>query len=203
MTPQQALEMTAALNEVKGGVALLALLALTNMSLLLLLGVLATTLGVSVVKQLNACYAILTLSKGWTALAERRETGAAQSLQRIERIVVPAYSSAMVVADEAGVIVEWDAGAVTMFLWTRDEAVGRPVTLVTPPRFAGRHTAKFREAVAARRLPAEGLTIAGRAVTKPGREIGVVVHLSGWEAGGKLFYRAQIERTGDNGASGG
>lgn len=53
--------------------------------------------------------------------------------------LVAAVGDAVVVADPEGTITVWNAAAERMFGFTADEALGRPLDLITPERHRRRH----------------------------------------------------------------
>ncbi len=53
--------------------------------------------------------------------------------------LVDALGDAVVVADPEGAIVVWNAAAQRIFGYTREEALGRPLDLITPDRHRRRH----------------------------------------------------------------
>ncbi|MBK5221464.1 MAG: PAS domain S-box protein [Acidimicrobiia bacterium] len=52
-------------------------------------------------------------------------------------------ADAVVVADRAGDILLWNAGATRLFGWSADEAIGRPLSIIIPERLRARHDAGF------------------------------------------------------------
>ncbi|QIK67529.1 PAS domain S-box protein [Nocardioides sp. HDW12B] len=54
---------------------------------------------------------------------------------------------AVVVTDTDGVIVYWSPGAEALLGWAADDALGRRVDLVIPPRFHASHWAGFERAM--------------------------------------------------------
>jgi PAS domain S-box-containing protein len=50
---------------------------------------------------------------------------------------------AVVVADRAGDVLRWNAGATRLLGWTAEEMVGGPMSRIVPERLAARHDAGF------------------------------------------------------------
>jgi PAS domain S-box-containing protein len=56
-------------------------------------------------------------------------------------------ADAVVIADAAGIIVFWNAAATALFGWSEDEAVGRSLDLIIPPRLRDRHWEGYRRVI--------------------------------------------------------
>ena len=72
----------------------------------------------------------------WRLLKECRqaETALRASEQRF-RAVAYSANDAIIIADGAGKILDWNRGAGKIFGYAEAEAVGQPLTLLLPPRF--------------------------------------------------------------------
>lgn len=102
---------------------------------------------------------------------------------------------AHVTSDSNGIITEWDNGAVTIFAYTRDEAVGKQVNIIIPMRMRSAHHQAFTQAVKENRGPGNAVSLReSYATTKAGIEIPVIIILNGWEYQDKRFYSADIRR---------
>ena len=111
------------------------------------------------------------------------------SVNRLERIRL----AANVVTDGDGLIVDWDTGAAQIFHWSREEAIGRPVTMLTPARYLARHLEAFHEIVTKKR-PIRKDTLEILAMTREGREVPVTITLSEvWDEHGKVRIGAHIQ----------
>lgn len=64
---------------------------------------------------------------------------------RFAHTLVAGMPDAIVYADEAGLIRVWNAGAVRMFGFTEDEALGRSLDIVIPTNLRDRHWQGYRE----------------------------------------------------------
>jgi PAS domain-containing protein len=60
---------------------------------------------------------------------------------------------ATVVCGEDGVIAEWNAGATSLFGYSKDEAIGQSISMLVPLRLRGEHDKGFYTAVAEKRGP--------------------------------------------------
>jgi diguanylate cyclase (GGDEF)-like protein/PAS domain S-box-containing protein len=76
-----------------------------------------------------------------SALTRRRAEEALRESEERFRSVVQSAIDAVVLADQAGTIVGWNAAAEKMFGYTQPEVVGRPLTLLMPERFHEAHQA--------------------------------------------------------------
>jgi PAS domain S-box-containing protein len=61
------------------------------------------------------------------------------------RTLVAGMPEAIVYADAAGLIQFWNAGAVRMFGFTEQEALGRSLDIIVPPNLQERHWHGYRE----------------------------------------------------------
>ena len=105
--------------------------------------------------------------------------------------------TAIVTADSSGTIREWNPAATSLFGWSVDEAVGRPITMLVPARLRERQENSFAQAVKENRGPSAEAAAKVResyALTRTGDEIPVTITLLGWEFQGKRFYCAEIRR---------
>lgn len=93
--------------------------------------------------------------------------------------------AAIVVCDDTGKIVEWDAGAVSMFHWTRQAVLGKNITVIIPEERRQEHDAAFRKMVAAHKIPSRPEPMDLTAVTRDGERIAVAITLRGWDESAK------------------
>lgn len=112
-----------------------------------------------------------------------------------------ASATAVIVADDQGIIQEWNHGATTLFGYSIEEMTSphKPVhvSIIVPPRFRGPHDTSFAKAVAEHRGPDAAAAARIResyALTKDGDEIPVTITLYGWELAGKRLFSAEIKR---------
>jgi PAS domain S-box-containing protein len=105
------------------------------------------------------------------------------------RAVAAAVQDAIVCADATGTITLWLGGAETLFGWSSEEAVGRPLALIVPERHRAAHLEAF--AIAARggggRLLGAG-PIALEALRRDDHEFPVELTLSRGEVDGAPFF---------------
>lgn len=61
------------------------------------------------------------------------------------RMIIDHALDAVISADEAGIIVDWNPQAETLFGWTKEEIVGQPLTeTIIPPAFREKHNQGFQ-----------------------------------------------------------
>lgn len=101
--------------------------------------------------------------------------------------------SAVITVNEMGVIIDWRPGATTLFGWTLEEAIGKDVYFITPPRYRHKHSAAFQKARNTKTLPDGTTTVQAHALTKSGEEIPVAINPSGFmDEQGNIFFTADI-----------
>jgi PAS domain S-box-containing protein len=122
-------------------------------------------------------------------LTERRR--AEESLRLSEerfRSVAETAAEAIILMDSSGKIVFWNAAAVLIFGYTRDEANGRPVTLIMPDRFREGHSGAIREMISTSRLNVPGNAIERIGLRKDGTEFPMELALATWETKEGVFF---------------
>ena len=108
------------------------------------------------------------------------------------RKISESAQDAIVTADDAGIIVDWNAAAERMFGHTRNEVIGQPLTVMMPERFQHPH----REGLA--RVAAGGAPhVIGKAVElaglrKDGSEFPLELSLAHWQVANVLFFTGII-----------
>lgn len=98
----------------------------------------------------------------------------------------------IVVADDQGVIQEWNSGAVEAFGYSKDEAIGQDLRIITPERFRARHDGGFRHAVKTGKLLHKGLPMELTGLRKDGAEFPLEFAVSMWQSNGKTFLSANM-----------
>jgi PAS domain S-box-containing protein len=112
---------------------------------------------------------------------QRAEETLRASEQRF-RGVADAASDAIVSADGGGRLMSWNKGAEGMFGWRAEEVIGKPLTVIIPPRLRARH----QEALARVRQTGHS-KLAGRilelaALRKDGTEFPVDLSIGVWKS---------------------
>jgi PAS domain S-box-containing protein len=127
-------------------------------------------------------------------IAQAGREGRAEGRAEVARDAPYAAAVALVVADEDGRIVEWNAAATLIFHWDRADVMGQNISILISPAHRGAHARAFRKAVEERRGPIPTGLRDLVALTANGEEIPVILRLDGWESDGKWFYSAEIRR---------
>ena len=102
---------------------------------------------------------------------------------------------AIILADREGIIRLWNAGAVEMFGYGPDEALGRPLDLIIPENLRARHQEGYRRVMAAgvSKYAKDLLAVPG--LTKDGRRISLEFTLTlVRDEGGQILGAAAIIR---------
>src|SRR6185503_4789412 len=92
---------------------------------------------------------------------------------------------AMVIVNQAGMIVLVNAQTESMFGYSREELLGQPIETLVPARFRGHHPAQRDGYVAAPRVRALGTQVDLFALRKNGEEFPVEISLNSLQAEGE------------------
>jgi PAS domain S-box-containing protein len=88
--------------------------------------------------------------------------------------IVEGSPDAIVLGDREGIIRLWNAGAVAIFGFTAEEAIGQSMDLIIPERLRGRHWDGYRKTMATGQSRyGSGDLLAVPAITKDGRSISI------------------------------
>lgn len=107
------------------------------------------------------------------------------------RALFETASDAIVLADGAGLIIGWNAGAEALFQYSASEIVGQPLTCLMPEPYAAAHTRALLDATHHQRAPRRR-TMETTARAKDGAVFPIELTLSGWEKNGQNNYGAII-----------
>ena len=129
----------------------------------------------------------------WRLLKECRqaETALRASEQRF-RAVAYSANDAIIIADGAGKILDWNRGAGKIFGYAEAEAVGQPLTLLLPPRFheGHRHGMMRLQAGGEPHVVGQTVELVGR--RKDGSEFPLDLSLAEWTTAADRFYTGII-----------
>jgi diguanylate cyclase (GGDEF)-like protein/PAS domain S-box-containing protein len=110
------------------------------------------------------------------------------------RSVAESATDAIVAADEHGDMVSWNTGAERIFGYTAVEVLGKPLSMLMPPRFRDMHDAGIRrvteQGMAASRLIGSTVEVVG--LRKDGREFPLELSLATWTAPNGRFFSGII-----------
>jgi PAS domain S-box-containing protein len=104
--------------------------------------------------------------------------------------VVQLTPDALVLANDTGNIVFWNAGARKLFGYTAEEALGQPLTLIIPPRYREAHNEAFLRICQTGESKLIGRTIELHGLRKGGKEFPLELSLATWHAKGMRFFSA-------------
>jgi PAS domain S-box-containing protein len=99
--------------------------------------------------------------------------------------------SAIVLADDKDLIIEWNDAAVKMFGYQRQEILGQPVKVIIPEKHREKHTTSFAKANKKGYLGESGIRIL-EAKTKNGKIFPVELSLNTWQSQGRQIFCAFI-----------
>ncbi|UUR07639.1 putative bifunctional diguanylate cyclase/phosphodiesterase [Sphingomonas glaciei] len=110
-------------------------------------------------------------------------------------------ATAAICAGADNLILSWNAAAEAMFGHSREEALGRPLTIIIPPAVRAAHEAGLARAVkyGASRLAGHAVEI--MALHADGHELPVDLSLSLWKEGGSIVFGALIRDVTDRRAT--
>ncbi len=121
----------------------------------------------------------LAVLKGLARLVtDRLEARPVERMRRMAAELAKTSSDAIVATDAAGIITTWNLAAERIFGWRADEAVGRGLDLIVPPRFSAFHAEGFRSLIAERREPRQTTTADLWGLHRDGHEVPVELSLA-------------------------
>lgn len=100
-------------------------------------------------------------------------------------------STAQIIIDSEGMIIDWSMGATLLFYYTREEIIGRPAILLMPDRYQNLFTKALQNAIISKKEP-DKAPKRFSAVTRNGAEIRVVILLSSYTSHDCRFFIAEI-----------
>jgi PAS domain S-box-containing protein len=100
---------------------------------------------------------------------------------------------AVISADANGQIIYFNPSAERIFGYGKEEALGRPLTLLMPQRFHSRHRDGLERYLATREPQVIGQTMELQALRKDGIEFPVSLSLSAWAASGATFFTGILQ----------
>lgn len=98
------------------------------------------------------------------------------------RSVAESANDAVITADEAGNITFWNKRAETIFGYTREEILGKPLTVLMPDRFHEAHLRGLERFRSTGKVNITGLVTDIQAVNKKGDEFPIELSLADWES---------------------
>ena len=129
--------------------------------------------------------------KGLAVRAEHVEQALHASEERF-RALVESATDAIVLADQSGLIIWWNGAAERMFGHTKEDALGRPLTIVMPERFRAAHEAGITRLAQGGTATTIGRTIEMVGLTNTGDEFPIELSLASWRASEGMFFSGII-----------
>ena len=112
--------------------------------------------------------------------AEHVEHALSESEERF-RSVVQSTSDAVVIAEDSGRIVFWNTSAQRMFLYTDDEVLGQPLTMIMPARYREAHQRGLEHVTLTGESPMLGRPTELCGLRKDGTEFPLELSLAVWK----------------------
>ncbi len=103
-------------------------------------------------------------------------------------LVTHSATDAIVSVDSSGRITFWNRAAVTVFGYTADEILGKPLTTIIPERFRETHTKGLARVASTGKSKIIGKTTEVAGLRKDGHEFPVELSLSKWSTGEEVFF---------------
>ncbi|MEV0382829.1 PAS domain S-box protein [Nonomuraea sp. NPDC050643] len=108
----------------------------------------------------------------------------------------PMGTTAVVVADAAGIIQSWNPQAAALFGWSTEEAVGRPLTMLMPQRFRDQHSAGLGRVRTSSRSKLAGRIIPLVGLRRDGSEFPIALTINAWHSDEGIAYTGVIRLVG-------
>jgi PAS domain S-box-containing protein len=102
--------------------------------------------------------------------------------------IVRSATDAIVTADANGDIVTWNPAAAAMFGYSEEDAIGRSLTMVVPPRFRDAHNEGIRRVASGGETHIIGSTVRIAGLRHDGSEFPVDLSLATWVSDDERFF---------------
>jgi PAS domain S-box-containing protein/putative nucleotidyltransferase with HDIG domain len=99
--------------------------------------------------------------------------------------------------DTHGVIADWNTAAETIFGFSRDEMLGKPVDQIVPEQFRAQQSRSVERALVSNERHIVGKTIEVAGLAKDGREFPIEMSLAEWKTQTGNFFTAIIRDVGE------
>jgi len=128
---------------------------------------------------------------GELAAIALQNSRALESLEHSEerfRSVVETASDAIINIDSQGIITFWNKAAETIFGFSADEMLGKPLTAIMPERFRQAHKTGVKRLASSGKSKLIGKTVELTGLAKDGREFPLELSLAFWKTRERIFY---------------
>ncbi|HXF91674.1 MAG TPA: PAS domain S-box protein [Nitrospiraceae bacterium] len=129
--------------------------------------------------------------KGLEVRAEHVEQALRASEARF-RTLVESATDAIVLADHRGHIISWNQAAERLFGYSKQDALGRPLTILMPARYRPSYEAALAQLERTGRSPLLGKTLEFTGLTQSGRELPLELSLASWTTPDGTYYSGII-----------
>lgn len=123
--------------------------------------------------------------------AEHAQSALQDSEERF-RSVVESAPDAIILTDDRGTIVSWNRAAQTLFLYRREEIVGKPLTLIMPARYHEPYVRRLGQIGSAGPEQVSGKRLESYGLRKDGTEFPLEVSLGAWSSQAGIFFSGII-----------
>ncbi len=131
----------------------------------------------------------------WIAQQQTKYIRAQESLADLEAkltSVVLLTPDALILANDQGNIVFWNASAVTMFGYSEQEALGQPLTVLMPERYRESHVQGLRRVCQTGESRMIGRPTEFRGLRKDNSEFPIELSLATWQTKSSRFFSAML-----------
>ena len=126
-------------------------------------------------------------------IAERKRTETVlRASEERYRALTQSAIDAIVSADGQGNIVSWNNGARTIFGYSEDEVLGKPLPMLMPDRYKEAHQRGLKRMESTGQSHVIGKVVELHGLRKDGAEFPLELALSSWKAGEQTFYTGII-----------
>lgn len=122
----------------------------------------------------------------------KRAQEALRTSEERYRSLTESAVEAIIIAESAGHIIDWNSGAGDIFGYEREEALGQPLEILIPERHRSDHRKGMERATKTGEGPLLGTTVEMSGLRKQGDEFPIELSLSTWQANGDRHFAAII-----------
>jgi PAS domain S-box-containing protein len=125
------------------------------------------------------------------ALHNSRTLEALEESEKRVRSIVDSAKDA-IISCTGGCVASWNRAAQTMFGYSADEILGKPVTLIMPERYRDPHRGAMERLASTGKPTMLGRTVELVGLTKDGKEFPLEMTYSSWKVGEQTYYTSII-----------